>query len=144
MPPSPQQRQADLIARYAIIPDPHERLAALITRRQAVPVLPAGERTEENLVQGCQSRVWIAGHYDTGTSAGTGRCRFRMEAESAMVKGLVALLCELYDDATPGEILAVEPEIFESLGIARNLTPTRLNGLAGVRAHLRRFAEQVA
>ena len=65
-----------------------------------------------------------------------------MHAESALVKGLAAALCELYDDATPGEILEVEPELFETLGIAANLTPTRLNGLAHIRAYIAAFARQ--
>jgi cysteine desulfuration protein SufE len=71
-----------------------------------------------------------------------GQCRFQMHAESALVKGLVAALCELYDDAAPQEILDVEPELFEALGIAANLTPTRLNGLANVRARIVQFARQ--
>ena len=65
-----------------------------------------------------------------------------MHAESPLVKGLAAALCELYDDATPGEILDTEPELFEALGIAAHLTPTRLNGLAHIRARIVAFARQ--
>jgi sulfur transfer protein SufE len=72
------QRQTTFIARYSILPDPHERLAAA--------------------------------------------------------------LCELYDDAEPQEILDEEPELFEALGIAANLSPTRLNGLAQLRGRIVEFA----
>lgn len=133
---SPRQRQADLIERYAVIPDLQERLAAIVSRRSALPSIPPEERIEALLVRGCQSRVWIDGAVDPAS----GRCRFRVEAESAMVRGLVTILCEIYDDATPEEIAAVEPELFEKLGIAANLSPTRLNGIAAVRGHLAAFA----
>jgi len=69
-----------------------------------------------------------------------GHCRFRMHADSALVKGLAAVLCELYDDATPEEIMEMEPEVFEALGISVNLSPTRLNGLANIRARIVAFA----
>lgn len=128
------EKQADLIARYAIIPDPQERLAAIIARKPAVPPVPEAERAEELLVPGCQSRVWLRGRLEKG------HCRFEMEAESVMVKGLVGLLCDFYDNAPASEIAAVEPELLEQMGIARNLTPTRLNGLAAVRNAIRAFA----
>ena len=128
------QRQAVLIDRYSAIPDPHERLAAIVARKTLLPPVLPEERTEANLVPGCQSRVWIVGSYEAG------RCRFRMDAESALVKGLVSLICELYDDAPPHEISSVEPAVLEALGIARHLSPTRLNGLASVRGAIRQFA----
>ena len=133
---SPRQRQSELIARYAILPDAHERLAALTSRRSHLSPLPTEARTDADLVPGCVSRVWLVGSMENG------KCRFQMHAESALVKGLAAALCELYDDATPEEILEVEPELFEALGIAANLTPTRLNGLAHIRAHIAAFARQ--
>ena len=58
-----------------------------------------------------------------------------------LVKGLVALLCELYDGATPAEVASIEPEIFPALHLDRQLSPTRLHGLASVRAMIRAFAQ---
>lgn len=133
---TPRQRQSALVERYAILPDAHERLAALTSRRSHVAALPPEARIDAALVPGCVSRVWLVG------STENGKCRFQMHAESALVKGLAAALCELYDDATPEEIIAVEPELFEALGIAANLTPTRLNGLAHIRARIVAFARQ--
>ena len=130
-------RQAELIAGYTIIPDPHERLAALISRKSPLLPLAPEQRTDENLVPGCISRVWLAG------SVQNGRCRFHTDSDSAMVKGLARTLCEIYDDATPGEILATEPELFEALGISKLLTPTRLNGLANLRERIRACAARM-
>jgi len=131
-----RQRQASLIERYAILPDSHERLAALTSRRSSLVPLPPEARTDDALVPGCVSRVWLVGTIENG------RCRFQMHADSALVKGLVAVLCELYDGGTPEEIIELEPEVFEVMGIAANLTPTRLNGLANVRARIVEFARR--
>lgn len=131
---NPRQRQSQLIERYKILPDAHERLAALTGRRTSLLPLPPEDRTDTALVPGCVSRVWLVGTLENG------RCRFRMHADSALVKGLAAAVCELYDDALPEEIIDVEPELFEALGIAANLTPTRLNGLANIRARIVEFA----
>jgi cysteine desulfuration protein SufE len=136
-PESPAQRQTALVERYSVIPDPHERMAALTSRKAAglIP-LPPEQRHDACLVPGCISRVWLVGSFEQGC------CRFQVDSESTMVKGLARVLCEIYDDATPQDILATEPTIFEDLGINKNLTPTRLNGLANVRQRIREFALQ--
>ena len=128
------QRQEAFISKYMILPNAHERLAALTARRGPLSELPPEERVDSALVPGCVSRVWLAGKMENG------RCRFQIHAESALVKGLAAALCELYDDAPPQEILDEEPHLFESLGIAAHLSPTRLNGLAHLRGRIAEFA----
>jgi cysteine desulfuration protein SufE len=125
-------QQRALVARLSIIEDPQERLAALMSRAKKWPK-PA-ELSDEQRVHGCQSRVWLAPTVQDGV------CHFPMECDAPMVKGLVALLCEVYDGATPSDVLAVEPTIFDDLGFTRMVTPTRLNGLAAVRARIREFA----
>ena len=132
------EKQRELVARLSIIEDPQERLSALMSRAKKWPAPPADALTEANRVQGCQSRVWVV------PSLAEGVCHFPMESDAPMVKGLVALLCELYEGATPEDVAATEPTIFEELGFTRMVTPTRLNGLAEVRARIRQFAEQSA
>ena len=96
--------------------------------------LRAEDRIDSNLVRGCVSRVWLAASMDEG------RCRFRVDADSPLVRGLVRLMCGIYDRATPAEVAAEEPVVLEELGILRNLSPTRQNGLAAVRRALIDFA----
>jgi cysteine desulfuration protein SufE len=134
--PTLAEKQQRLIARYSIIHDAHERLAAIVTRGKKWPGLAEDQRTEANRVHGCSSRVWLVGRTEHG------RCHFQMDADSPLVKGLVALLCELYDGASAAEVECIEPEIIPALGLERQLSPTRLNGLAGVRATMRSFAER--
>ena len=127
------EKQAQLIADLNLIEDPQERLAALSSYVAAVH-LPESERDASLLVPGCVSRVWL--HRDLVDS----RARLRCAADSPMVAGLAALLCHLYDGETPAEIAVVEPELWHKCGFERRLSPTRLNGLASMRAQLRDWA----
>jgi cysteine desulfuration protein SufE len=127
------EKQEQLIAKFAIIEDPQERLGALMSRAKKWPV---PEPMDDSLiVPGCQSRVWLQGAVEDGV------LRLRMECDAPMVNGLVALMCELYDGAPPAEVVALEPSWVERLGFHRMISPTRLNGLAAVRAQIRKFAE---
>ncbi len=132
MPLAEKQRQ--LTARFAIIDDGHERLAALVARGQRWPEVAAAERTDARRVAGCVSAVWLAGSVEKG------RCHFRVTAASALVQGLAALLAELYDGETPAAILAWEPGLLTALGLDRQLSPTRLHGFAHIRRAIREFA----
>jgi cysteine desulfuration protein SufE len=130
----PAERQDRIRATLGPIEDPQERLSVAIGWKSTMAPLTPGERTDDRLVRGCVSRVWLAAEMESG------RCRFRVDSDSPMVRGLVRLLCGIYDGATPAEVLAEEPAVLEELGITRNLTPTRQNGLAAVRHALMDFA----
>jgi len=129
-----QEKQAALVQRYLVIPDPQERLAIIIGHRSKLPPLPEELRTPERRVDGCQSSVWIDAHIDDGV------CRYRADSDSPLVRGLVMLLTELFDGAVPDDAATFHPTILADLGIEKNLTPTRVNGMAQVAATLRRLA----
>ena len=128
------EKQQSLIDDLNIIDDPHERLNAVVMRG-AAPKLDEACKTEANLVPGCVSRVWLHGEQVGG------RTRFVCDAESPMVKGLAALLCEIYSDADPAEVVAVEPAVWTSCGFTKMLSPTRLNGLANMRRRICEMAD---
>ncbi len=138
------EKQRQLVAKLGIIEDLHERLAALMSRAKKWPAPAAEVLTEDHRVAGCQSRVWLTGALDPAGSAEAAVCRWRMECEAPMVKGLVALLCELYDGAAPAEVIVFEPTIIEDLGFDRMISPTRLQGLASVRLRMKQLAAQLA
>ncbi|MDF3058093.1 MAG: sufE [Rariglobus sp.] len=128
------ERQAQLIEDLSLIEDRHERLAAVVERARRHPPLPEASRTGANRVHGCISQVWVGGELRDGA------LHFKFDADSPLVKGLVALLVDLYEGGAPADIVATEPVLFEQLGISRDLTPTRQNGLAAVRARIREIA----
>jgi cysteine desulfuration protein SufE len=123
-----------LIDDLAIIDDPQERMALIVDRAKKLPPLAEAERTDAHRVRGCISLVYLVGELHDG------RCTFRCEADSPLVRGLVALLCSFYTGATPAEIVASDADPIAALGLQQNLSPTRLNGLTSARATIRAFA----
>ena len=128
------EKHQQMIDDLALIEDPQERLSAVVDRARSRPPLSEAERTEANRVRGCVSLAWIAAEMRDG------RCHFRCDADSPLVRGLLVLLCDLYSGATAAEVAVTEPVLLEQLGLAQNLSPTRLNGLRSVRAKIRDFA----
>ena len=103
------EKQQQLVANYAIIDDPQERFAAVVDQARRRPPLPEPERTEANRVKGCVSLAWVVGEVREG------RCHFRCDADSPLVRGLLVLICDFYSDATPAEVAATEPALIEQL-----------------------------
>ncbi len=132
------EKLAHLADELSVLPDAQERLATIVDRAKRQPSLPADERIEAHRVAGCVSVVWVAGELRNG------RCHFRCDAESPLVRGLVTFVCEFFTAATPAEILADELDPLETLGLAKNLSPTRRNGLAAVRRAIFSFARAAA
>ena len=127
-------QQAQLIEDLCFIEDVQERLSAVV-QRHAKATLPSEDKVDAHRVPGCVSSVWLV------PSLRDGACHFGFDAESPMVKGLVGLLCEVYQGGAPADVAATEPVLWQQLGFLRQLTPTRQNGLAAVRAAIKDFAE---
>lgn len=130
------QRQQQLIARYALIEDPHERLAAVIERARKIAPFSEEEKCDANRVQGCTSRVWLLGAVEEG------RCRFRLDADSTLVKGLAAMLCEAAEGGEAREIAVDGMDVLAALQLLDHLSPTRRHGLAQVAWAIRDFAQR--
>jgi cysteine desulfuration protein SufE len=128
------EKQQSLIDDLNFIDDLHERLNAVVSRASTTK-LAEEHQIDANLVPGCVSRVWLHGEIVEG------RTHFACDAESPMVKGLAALLCEVYTDSVPAEAAATEPKIWEACGFTKMLSPTRLNGLVNMRKRIREMAE---
>jgi cysteine desulfuration protein SufE len=128
------EKERALLEELAVFPDPQERLAHLVRRSGRGPVLSPEEQVPGALVPGCVSRVWMTASLDGG------RCRFRVAADSPMVLGLMRLLCDLYDGATPEDVVASESDLLSRSGLDRHLSPTRRQGLSHARARLRALA----
>ena len=128
------EKQQFLTSRLGLIENVQERLAAVVDRVRKMPPLDDTERVESNRIQGCISRVWLVSSREASS------CRFRVDADSVMVRGLAALVCEFYDGALPREIVAEHADILDLLKLNDQLTSTRRNGLEQLRETIRQFA----
>ena len=126
--------EQQLTEQLLILPDAQERLSALVQRAGRLPALAETDLVESHLVRGCVSQVWVIPHFLAGN------CHFRAAADSPLVAGLVVLLAQLCSGHTPAEVAEFEPRILADLGIWRNLSPTRQQGLTAVITTIRNFA----
>lgn len=132
------EAQDRIIEELSALDDWMDRYAYLIDGGKRIGDAAEGVRTEENLVRGCQSQVWIAG------SAREGRMRFAADSDAAITRGLLALALRVFDGRPPDEILRAELYVFDRTGLQSNLSPARANGLASIVARLREIARSCA
>ena len=119
----PQKAQQEIISDFSLFDNWLDRYQYLIDLGKALPPLDESEKTDDILLHGCQSRVWliIEGSADKVT--------IRANSDAAIVSGLIALLIRLYSGATAQQILDTQPEFIKALGLQQHLSATRANGL---------------
>jgi cysteine desulfuration protein SufE len=129
-----QEKQNELAGALARCRTPEQRLTWLVEQARARGLLEPELRTDEHRVAGCLSRLWLVPQFRDG------RCWFRCDSDSLIVKAVAGLLCDFYSGAEPAAILAHDPAFLGKLGITQHLTPNRRNGLASVWKIIRDFA----
>lgn len=128
---------------FALLDDWEDRYRYVIELGRQLPELPEAMRTEANKVRGCASQVWIATRIDDDN--GVRRLHFVGDSDAHIVRGLIAILFALYQDATPDDILKLDPQsVFTEFGLAEHLTQQRSNGLASMVARIRADATAAA
>lgn len=135
---SPDAAQQEIVDEFEMFDDWADRYRYIIDLGRELDQLDEAERTDERLIRGCQSRVWMAEEY-TG-----GRLVFRAATDAAIVAGLIALLLRVYNGRTPDEILAAKPWFVGKIGLQEHLSPTRSNGLHAMLARIEDIARRTA
>ena len=130
-----------LLRNFARTSDWTERYRYIIELGKKLPPMDDALKTEETLVRGCQSQVWlvVSGEEDTGALSMT------VDSDAHIVRGLAALLLILYSGKTPEEALEIDArEVLGGLGLDKHLSPSRANGLFSMVNRIREFAEAAA
>lgn len=133
--PTIQQTQDRIIADFADIDDWMDRYAYIIDLGNELPAIDEAYKTPQNIIEGCQSRVWL--HADTDDN---GRIHFTADSDAIIVKGIISLLIEVLNNHTPDEILAADLHFINDIGLSENLSPTRSNGLLAMIKQMRMYA----
>lgn len=129
------QAQREIIEEFSLFDDWMDRYQYLIDLGRKLPELAEEEKTEDRLLDGCQSQVWLI------TEGDSEQLEFRANSDAAIVSGLIALLLRVYSGRSAREILASEPAFIDEIGLSQHLSPTRANGLNAMLAEIRRQAE---
>ena len=132
--------QDEIIEEFAGFDDWMDKYQLLIDLGNDQEPLDEKYKVEQNLIDGCQSRVWLQADYQPTSAGGDGLVRFTAESDALIVKGIVALLIRVLSGHTPQEILDAELYFIDQIGLKEHLSPTRSNGLLAMVKQMRMYA----
>ena len=130
-----QEAQAEVIEDFSMYDEWLDKYEYLIDLGHRLPPFPEELKTEDRLIKGCQSRVWL------DTTAEDGRLFFRADSDAIITKGIISLLIGVYSGRTAREIADDDFSFVDRLGLRENLSPTRANGLASMIETIRTMAQ---
>jgi cysteine desulfuration protein SufE len=128
------QAQQELIDEFALFTDWQDRYEHLIELGKDLPLIAPEHKVDDNLVRGCQSRVWLH------AAQRNGLVHFTADSDAMITKGIVALLVRVYNDRTPQEILGGSTDFIDRIGLREHLSPNRANGLSAMLDQMKRYA----
>lgn len=126
--------QDEIIDEFSVFDDWMDKYALLIDLGNSLSPIEEKYKTNENLIEGCQSRVWLQADYRDG------RIWFEAESDAIIVKGIVSLLVRVLSGRTPDEILNADLYFIDRIGLTEHLSPTRSNGLVAMVKQMRMYA----
>jgi cysteine desulfuration protein SufE len=135
------QAQQEVVDEFAMFTDWQDRYEHLIELGKDLPLIAPENKVDDNLVRGCQSRVWLHAEQRASTSLSAGPViHFTADSDAMITKGIVALLVRVYNDRTPQEILGASTEFIDKIGLREHLSPNRANGLSAMMDQMKRYA----
>lgn len=126
--------QDQIIDEFSMVDDWMDKYQMLIELGNSLEPLDEKYKTPQNIIEGCQSRVWLQADYNDGL------IHFSGESDAVIVKGLVSLLIQVLSDHTPDEILNCDLYFIEKIGLREHLSPTRSNGLLSMVKQMKVYA----
>ncbi|MDD2962275.1 MAG: SufE family protein [Muribaculaceae bacterium] len=127
--------QDEIIDEFSGLDDWMDRYAYIIELGNAVPAIDEKFKTPSNIIEGCQSRVWLNAELDENN-----KIIFEADSDAIIVKGIIALLIRVLSNHSPQEILDADLYFIERIGLREHLSPTRSNGLLSMVKQMRIYA----
>tara|TARA_R110001632_G_scaffold153025_2_gene270760 strand:- start:5267 stop:5692 length:426 start_codon:yes stop_codon:yes gene_type:complete len=126
--------QEEIIDEFDMFDDWMERYEYLIELGKSLPIIDEQFKVEENIIKGCQSKVWLYSKMN-GTTI-----EYTADSDAILTKGLVALLLRVFTNQTPQDILAADTDFIDAIGLKEHLSPTRANGLVSMLKQIKLYA----
>ena len=130
-----EETKQDVIGEFSMYDEWLDKYEYLIELGKNLEAYPEGLKTEDRLIKGCQSRVWL--DYELRD----GKLFFRADSDAIITKGIISLLIGVYSGRTPEEIAGDDFSFIDEIGLSQNLSPTRANGLVSMIGTIRQVAE---
>ncbi|MBR2959543.1 MAG: SufE family protein [Bacteroidales bacterium] len=129
-----KETEQQIVDEFANFDEWLDKYAYLIELGKDCPQIAEADKTEQNLIQGCQSRVWLSCSFDGGV------LRFRADSDAVITRGIISLLIRAFDGHTPQEILDADLAFIDAIGLKEHLSPTRSNGLTAMIKQMKMYA----
>ncbi len=118
--------QDQIIDDFSLMEEWDDKYAYIIEIGKNIPELPSEFKTDENIIRGCQSKVWMTSKLENN------KVNYQADSDAIIVKGLIGLLLKTYSGHTPDQIINTEPYFINKIGMSQHLSMTRSNGLASM------------
>lgn len=126
--------QEEIIDEFSMFDDWMERYEYIIELGKSLPIIDDAYKLDENLIKGCQSKVWMFSELEKDT------VKFTADSDAILTKGIVALLLRVYSGQKPADILAADTDFIDQIGLKEHLSPTRANGLVSMIKQIKMYA----
>ncbi|MFK7781524.1 SufE family protein [Psychroserpens sp.] len=124
----------DIIEEFAMFEDWEERYQYMIDLGKTLPLIEAQYKTEDNIIKGCQSKVWV--HADMAND----KVNFTADSDAIITKGIIAILIRVFSNQHPKDIIEADTDFIDQIGLKEHLSPTRANGLVSMIKQLKMYA----
>ena len=126
--------QEEIIDEFSMFEDWMERYEYIIDLGKSLPLINEVHKLDENLIKGCQSKVWLYSEVEND------KVFFTADSDAILTKGIVALLLRVFSDQTPKAILDADTHFIDEIGLKEHLSPTRANGLVSMVKQIKMYA----
>jgi len=129
-----QEIQDEIVAEFSFFEDWMQRYEHMIELGKSLPLIQPEHKTEDKIIKGCQSKVWIHAALDKDQLV------FTADSDAIITKGIIALLIRVFSHQPPVEILAADTSFIDKIGLKEHLSPTRANGLLSMIKQMKLYA----
>lgn len=126
--------QEEIIDEFSMFEDWEERYQYMIDLGKDLPLIEGQYKTEDNIIKGCQSRVWVHANMDED------KVVFTADSDAIITKGIIAILIRVFSNQHPKDILEANTDFIDKIGLKEHLSPTRANGLVSMIKQLKLYA----
>jgi len=133
-----KEAQEEIIDEFSMFDDWMQRYEYIIDLGKNLPLIDEQYKTDDNIIKGCQSKVWLHADEDNG------RVVFTADSDAILTKGIIAILIRVFSGHTPQEILDADTDFINEIGLKEHLSPTRANGLVSMIKQIKMYALALA
>lgn len=132
--PSIKEIQDEIIDEFSMFEDWEERYQYMIDLGKTLPLIDSQYKTEDNIIKGCQSKVWV--HAEMKDD----KVVFTADSDAIITKGIIAILIRVFSNQHPKDIIDADTSFIDDIGLKEHLSPTRANGLVSMIKQIKMYA----